>query len=63
MRPSPSLYPCLTPSLGRSLFPTLSFYLSLCACVRVCACVLVCVRVFLKRVVISERQRGSCREC
>ena len=35
------------------------------ACVRVCVrvCVLVCVRVFLKRVVISERQSGICREC
>ena len=47
IRPSPSLYPCLTRSLGRSLFPARALSL---------------VCVFIKRVVISAGQSVSCRE-
>ena len=49
----------LARSPRRSLFPALSFYLSLSLCVCVCACVC----AFLKRIVISARQSVSCRAC
>ena len=49
----------LARSPRRSLFPALSFYLSLSLCVCVCACVC----AFLKRIVISVSQSVSCRAC
>ena len=49
----------LARSPRRSLFPALSFYLSLSLCVCVCACVC----AFLKRIVISASQSVSCRAC
>ena len=49
----------LARSPRRSLFPALSFYLSLSLCVCVCACVC----AFLKRIVMSASQSVSCWAC